>query len=135
VCGAWWDTLVGRVGDNSEDRDVGPAPGWVADNERTLLAFTVVLGVLTLLVWTRPTGWVVLIVIVVVALVMLATSLVAEIGRRAEAADADGATDDAVGVDSSSADTATSPSGSTDDLAAIFCRIWLEPTVGHWYTL
>jgi hypothetical protein len=116
---AWWDTIVGRVGDKSEDRDVGPAPRWVADNERTLLAFTVALGVLTLVVWTRPTGLVVLTVIVIVALVMAATSILAEVGRRAESADADGATNDAVGADSSSADSATSPSGSTDDLAAI----------------
>jgi hypothetical protein len=84
---AWWDTLVGRVGDRSEDRDVGSVPRWIADNERTLLAFTVALGALTLIVWTRPTGLVVLIVIVTVALVMAATSLMAEVGRRAESAD------------------------------------------------
>jgi hypothetical protein len=81
---AWWDTLVGRVGDRSEDRDVGSVPRWIADNERTLLAFTVALGALTLIVWTRPTGLVVLIVIGTVALVMAATSLMAEVGRRAE---------------------------------------------------
>ena len=84
---AWWDTLVGRAGDAGEARDVGDAPRWIADNERTLLAFTFATGVLTLLVWTRPTGLVVLIVIIAVALVMAATSLVAEIGRRAESAD------------------------------------------------
>lgn len=84
---AWWDTLVSRAGDASEARDVGAAPRWVADNKRTLLAFTFATGVLTLLVWTRPTGLVVAIVIVAVALVMAATSLIAEIGRRAESAD------------------------------------------------
>jgi len=89
----WWDTLVGRVGDKSEGRDVGAAPRWVADNKRTLLAFAVALGVLTLLVWTRPTGLVVLTVTVVVVLLMAATSLVAEVGRRAEGADADGGGD------------------------------------------
>jgi hypothetical protein len=89
----WWDTLVGRVGDKSEGRDVGVAPRWVADNKRTLLAFAVALGVLTLLVWTRPTGLVVLTVIVVVVLLMAVTSLVAEIGRRAERADTGGGTD------------------------------------------
>jgi hypothetical protein len=116
---AWWDTIVGRVGDKSEDRDVGTVPRWVADNERTLLAFTVALGGVTLVVWTRPTGLVVLTVIVIAALVMAATSILAEVGRRAESADEDAATDDSVGVDSSSADSATSTSGSTDDLAAI----------------
>ncbi len=50
----------------------------MADNERTLPGFTFALGVLTLLVWTRPTGLVVLTVIVVVALVLAATSLVAD---------------------------------------------------------
>ena len=81
---AWWNTIVGRVGEESEERDVGPAPRWVADNERTVLAFAVAFGVLTLLVWTRPTGLVVLMVIVAVALVMAGTSLLGEIGRRAD---------------------------------------------------
>ncbi|MDX2378151.1 MAG: hypothetical protein QNM02_00145, partial [Acidimicrobiia bacterium] len=49
----WWDTIVDSVGDTSEDRDVGAVPRWVADNERTLFAFVVALGALTLLVWTR----------------------------------------------------------------------------------
>jgi hypothetical protein len=86
---AWWDTLVGRVGDKSEDRHVGPAPRWVADNQRTLLAFSVASGMLVLLVWTRPTGLVVLTVVVLVALAIAALSLLAEIGKRAESADAD----------------------------------------------
>ena len=113
-------TLVGQVGDSTEGRDVGAAPRWVADNERTLLAFTFALGVLTLLVWTRPTGLVVLIVIVLVALVMAATSLVAEIGRRAEAADADAASADdrATGGESPESERpAAAPSGSSSDRA------------------
>jgi hypothetical protein len=39
---------------------------------------------LTLLVWTRPIGLVVLTVTVVVVLLIAATRLVAEVGRRAE---------------------------------------------------
>jgi hypothetical protein len=104
---AWWDTLVGRVGDKSEDRHVGPAPRWVADNQRTLLAFTLAFGMLALLVWTHPTGLVVLTVVVVVALAIAATSLLAEIGKRAESADADSVASvaaDAMGVSSSGSD-------------------------------
>lgn len=99
---SWWATLVGTAGDTSEGRDVGAAPRWVADNERTVLAFVFALGVLTLLVWTRPTGLVVLTVVVVVALLMGATGLVAEVGRRAIAADA--ASDDDPATDGRPAD-------------------------------
>jgi hypothetical protein len=98
---AWWDTLIGRVGDRSESRDVGAAPRWIADNKRTLLASTFALGILTLLVWTRPTGLVALAVIVVVALLMAATSIVSEIGRRAKGADAQSVVDSAMGNKSS----------------------------------
>jgi hypothetical protein len=113
---AWWDTIVGRAGDKSEDRDVGAVPRSVADNERTLLAFAVALGVLTLLVWTRPTGLVVLMVIVAVALVMASTSLLAEVGRRAESSDEERLECDAAGAESSDAGQ-LSGSGATEDLA------------------
>jgi hypothetical protein len=113
---AWWETIVGRAGDKSEDRDVGAVPRWVADNERTLLAFAVAFGVLTLLVWTRPTGLVVLMVIVAVALVMASTSLLAEVGRRAESSDEERLECDAAGAESSDAGQ-LSGSGATEDLA------------------
>jgi hypothetical protein len=55
---------------------------------------------------------------VVVALVMLATSLVAEIGRRSEAADAEDAADDAVGPESpGSGELVASPTGSPSESA------------------
>jgi hypothetical protein len=115
---AWWNTILGRVGDKSEDHDVGAAPKWVADNERTLFAFAVALGVLTLLVWTRPTGLVVLTVIVAVALVMAATSLIAEVGKRAESADEERLERDATGAESSDAGQLTGTgSGATEDQA------------------
>jgi hypothetical protein len=100
---AWWSTVLSNAGDASEGRDIGPVPRWVADNERTLLAFAVALGVVTLLVWSRPTGSVVLIVVVVVALLMAATSLLAEVGRRAESADE--APGDAGAADDESSDS------------------------------
>ena len=86
---AWWNTLVGKAGDASTQHDVGEAPKWVAKNERTLLVAGVALGALTLVVWTRPTGLVVLLVIAVAGLAMAAVSIFAEIGRRAELTDVD----------------------------------------------
>ena len=99
---AWWNRVVGRAGDASADRDVGEMPRWVSEHQRALLVGAVALGALTLLVWTRPTGLVVLTVIVVVALLMGATSVLAEIGRRANARDADIVVDDAIVAESTS---------------------------------
>jgi hypothetical protein len=79
----WWNTLVGKAGDASVNRDVGEGPKWVARNERTLLVAAVALGVLTLVVWTRPTGLVMLLVVVVVGLAMGVVGVLSEIGRRA----------------------------------------------------
>jgi hypothetical protein len=99
---AWWNRVVGRAGDASADRDVGEMPRWVSEHQRALLVGAVALGALTLLVWTRPTGLVVLMVIVVVALLMGATSVLAEIGRRANARDAHIVVDDAIVAESTS---------------------------------
>lgn len=99
---AWWNRVVGRAGDATEDRDVGEMPRWVSEHQRALLVGAVALGALTLLVWTRPTGLVVLTVIVVVALLMGTTSVLAEIGRRANARDADIVVDDAIVAESTS---------------------------------
>ena len=91
---AWWNTMVTRAGDKGAGRDVGEVPRWVAQNKRTLLAFEVAVGVLTLLLWNRPTDLVVLLTIVAVALVMAATSLLAEVGRRALSAETEHARND-----------------------------------------
>jgi len=81
-----------------------------------VLAFAVAFGVLTLLVWTRPTGLVVLMVIVAVALVMAGTSLLAEVGRRAESTDEARIERDAVGGEP--ADSAQLSEPETDVAAA-----------------
>ena len=81
---SWWDELLGRAGDASADREVGPVPRWVAAQQRALTIAAVVIGALALVVWTRPTGLVVLFIVVVVVLVVGAIRLIAEVGRRAD---------------------------------------------------
>jgi hypothetical protein len=105
---AWWKELISRAGDESASSEVGELPRWVARNERGLLSTTFVLGVATLLLWTLPTGTVVLLITLIVALVMSAIHALAEIGRTAEAdiqTDADAATE-ASEVEAAHADAA-----------------------------
>jgi hypothetical protein len=88
---AWWDQLLGRAGEVGAERDVGPVPRWVAAQQRALSIGTVVLGALALVLWTRPTGWVVILLVIAVLLVVGAIRLVAEVGRRADAESSDAA--------------------------------------------
>ncbi len=81
---AWWDQLLGRAGEAGAEREIGPVPRWVAAHQRTLSIATVVVAVLALALWTRPTGWVVILLVVAVLLVVAAIRLVAEVGRRAD---------------------------------------------------
>lgn len=85
----WWDTLLGRAGDLGADSDPGPIPRWVAVRERALVIGAGVLGALTLVTWTRPTGLVVILVFVLTLLAMGAVRLVAEVGRRGDTAGVD----------------------------------------------
>jgi hypothetical protein len=81
---AWWDQLLGRAGETGAEREIGPVPRWVAAHQRALSIATVVVAVLALALWTRPTGWVVILLVVAVLLVVGAIRLVAEVGRRAD---------------------------------------------------
>jgi len=81
---SWWDELLGRAGDASAEREVGPVPRWVAAQQRSLSIAAVVIGAIALAVWTRPTGLVVVFVVVLVLLAVGAIRLIAEVGRRAD---------------------------------------------------
>lgn len=81
----WWDALLGRAGERGADRDVGPVPIAVAEHERSFLLATAALGFLALVLWTHPTGMVVLLIVIVTLLVMGAIRLVAEGARRSQA--------------------------------------------------
>ena len=81
---AWWDQLLGRAGEAGAEREIGPVPRWVAAQQRALSIATVVVGVLALALWTRPTGWVVIFLVLAVLLIVGATRLVAEVGKRAD---------------------------------------------------
>lgn len=77
-----WDTLLGRAGANAADREVGPIPRAVAANEQAFLVAAAVLGGAALVLWTNPTGFVVLLLALATAVAMGVIRLVAEVGRR-----------------------------------------------------
>jgi hypothetical protein len=79
---AWTDQLVGRAGTAGEGRDLGPVPTWVAAHERALLIGVAVAGALTVVLWTRPTGMVVLLVVLAALAVAGLVRVLAAIGRR-----------------------------------------------------
>ena len=81
---AGWDTLLGRARETGADRELGPIPQSVATHERALLVTTTALGALTLVLWTHPTGMVVLLIVAVTLLAMGGIRLVAEVARRAD---------------------------------------------------
>lgn len=91
---SWWDTLLGRAADAGAERDVGPAPTWVAAHERSLQIGVAVLAVLTIVTWTRPTALVVLFVVIVALLIAAGIRLVAEVARRADENAPDRSVDD-----------------------------------------
>lgn len=71
---AAFDRLVSRVrGEGS----AGPVGSWVTTHRRTLRGVVVTAGGLTLVFWSHPTGWVVLWVAVVTALLVVGLELVA----------------------------------------------------------
>ncbi|MGI9643141.1 MAG: hypothetical protein ACR2N9_10185 [Acidimicrobiia bacterium] len=80
----WWGTLVGRADDAAADREVGGLPIFVAANERTLMIAAGSLAALTVLLWTHPTGLVVLLIALVTLGVIFAIRVLASIGRRAD---------------------------------------------------
>ena len=81
---AGWDTLLGRAVESGADRELGPIPQTVANHERALLLATAALGALILVLWTHPTGIVVLVIVVVTLLALGAIRLLAEVARRAD---------------------------------------------------
>jgi hypothetical protein len=98
---SWWDSLLGRAGDASGDGEAGAVPEWVAAHQRTLYIAAIVLGILALVLWTRPTGLVVVFLVIVFLLIIGAIRLIAEVGRRAaEPTDGDDAGDGEDAADS-----------------------------------
>lgn len=81
----WWDTLLGRASESGADREPGAVLRFVAERERPLMIGAAVLGGLALVLWTHPTGWVVLFLVVVTLLVMGAIRIGAEVVRRSDA--------------------------------------------------
>ncbi|MFW2382907.1 MAG: hypothetical protein ACN4GZ_14215 [Acidimicrobiales bacterium] len=79
-----WDTLLGRASTTGSDRPAGPLAIAAATHEQGLMTGAAVLGALTLVVWTRPTGLVVLMIVAVTLAVMAGVRILAEIARRSE---------------------------------------------------
>lgn len=84
----WWDTLLGRASASGARREVGPALRTIESHERGLLVGAAVLGGLVLVLWTHPTGFVVLLVLILTLAVMAAIRLAAEVVRRSDAEEA-----------------------------------------------
>lgn len=84
---SWWDTLLGRASEAGADREVGPAPIWIAAHERSLQIAVAVLAVLFIVTWTRPTGLVILFIAIVALLLAGGIRLVAEVARRSTETD------------------------------------------------
>ena len=94
---SWWYALLGRASEASGDGEAGAVPKWVAANQRPLYIATVVLGILALVLWTRPTGLVVVFLAIVFLLIIGGIRLIAEVGKRAVEPSASG--DDGNGHD------------------------------------
>jgi hypothetical protein len=102
---SWWDSLLGRAGDASGDGEAGAIPQWVAAHQRPLYIATVVLGILALVLWTRPTGLVVVFLAIVFLLIIGGIRLIAEVGKRtAEPIAGNDAVDDDDAVESGDED-------------------------------
>ena len=79
---SWLDILLGRSSDFGAERELGPLPGFASTHARALMGGVAVLGLLTLVLWTHPTGLVVLLIAVVTLLILGAIRFFAEVGRR-----------------------------------------------------
>ncbi|MCH9836815.1 hypothetical protein K0U83_14195 [bacterium] len=88
---AWWNQLLGRAGDAGSRHDVGAVPRWVATQQNTLTIATVSVAVIALVLWTRPTGLVLLLLIAAALVIIGIIRLVAEVGRRADLESAEAA--------------------------------------------
>lgn len=80
-----WETLVGRAGESGAGRDVGPAVRWVGENARALQYGLAGLGALVLVLWTRPTGLVIVLIVIVTLIAIGGVRLIAEVASRAVA--------------------------------------------------
>lgn len=114
---SWGNSLLGRVSNVDDASSVGAVPIWVARHRTGLLAAALAVGGLVLLMWTRPTGWVVILIAVVTGLVMLGIEAVARVG--VQAVDAEGAALDAASKEAAATAAATPAVSSTASTAAM----------------
>lgn len=113
---AWWDTLLGRTSESAAERQLGPVPSFVAANERALLGGAAALGLATLVLWTHPTGMVVLLILVITLVGLGAVRLLAEVGRRTDPPpidEIDTATDDDAVINLHTPDPVEGPTNDT----------------------
>ena len=117
--GAWWNALLGKASTVDDASEVGGFPIAVARHRSALELGAVAIGSLVLVLWTRPTGWVVILLVLVTGLVVAAVEILARIGQQAAAAagatDTTGSSDMPESLDTTgSADT----TGSSDAAAS-----------------
>jgi hypothetical protein len=79
----WWDGVIGRAGEGREPEAIGAVPVWVAAHRGVLqVAATVVAG-LAVVLWTRPTGLVVLVIGLLLVAALAVIAVMARLGERA----------------------------------------------------
>ena len=80
---AWWADLVGRAGDLRDPDTTGPVPVWVAGHRSALQVVAVAVAGLAVVLWDRPTGWVIVVIALLLLVALGAIGVLARIGERA----------------------------------------------------
>lgn len=84
--GAWWNAMLGKASTVDDASEVGRFPIAVAGNRRALEIGAITIGSVVLVLWTRPTGWVVVLLVLATGLVVSIIEVLARIGAQAAVA-------------------------------------------------
>ncbi len=79
----WWDGLIGRAGEDREPEAIGAVPVWVAAHRGVLQVLVTVVAGLAIVLWTRPTGLVVLVIGLALVAALAVIAVLARLGERA----------------------------------------------------
>ncbi len=112
----WGQVLVGAVDQRTGERDLGPVPRWVKQHEGALTWSAVAIGGIAFVLWTNPSGAVVLGITAVVAATVGLIRLVSAVSRPDALAGAS-ASDDGSASAGESAGTAAAASVVTGTVA------------------
>ena len=80
---AWAHALIGQASTVEDASAVGKFPITVARHRVGFLTAALVMGALALVLWTHPTGWVVIFIAIITLLAVAAVEVLARIGQQA----------------------------------------------------